>query len=236
MTETTRRNNKTAECISGGRAENSLPSAGEIGAIVFDLDGTLYVSDEFAATIQEGAAVYLSGVLQVSVEEARRAMAETRSRLAEHGVVRTLSAVCRSLGGNISDVHAFFHTYLAPELFLMRDDRVVALLEHLRQRFALYVYTNNSRVLVERITNILGINGCFKAIFSIDDTWRAKPDEERLRQILKIIGLPPQKVLFVGDRYEVDLRLPEQTGCPVYLSTSVDQLLLLDQLAGSEDT
>jgi len=232
MTETACVSNGTAECIS----EVSLPAAGEIGAIVFDLDGTLYVSDGFAATIQEGAAVYLSGLLQVSVEDARRAMAETRRHLAERGVVRTLSAVCRSLGGSISDVHTFFHTYLTPESFLVRDERVVALLERLRQRFALYVYTNNSRVLVERITNILGISGCFDAVFSIDDTWRAKPDEERLQQVLKIIGLPPNKVLFVGDRYEVDLRLPEQTGCPVFLSTSVDQLLLLDQLAGSEGT
>jgi len=40
----------------------------------------------------------------------------------------------------------------------------------------------------------------------------------------------PAEALFVGDRYDVDLRLPEQRGCPVYLSRSVEQLLRLEEL------
>lgn len=237
MTETTQNSNSSAGCIASRTSGIPTPCAGEIRAIVFDLDGTLYVSDEFAAAIQEGAAVYLSGVLEVSVEEARQTMAATRRRLTgERGAVQTLSAVCVSLGGSISGVHVFFQKHLTPELFLMRDDRVVTLLKRLRQQFALYVYTNNNRALAVRITNILGIDGCFNGIFSIDDTWQAKPDEERLGQILKIIGLPACEVLFVGDRYEVDLRLPEQKGCPIFLSTKIDQLLRLDQLAGSKGT
>jgi FMN phosphatase YigB (HAD superfamily) len=237
MTETTQHNNSSAERIVIGKSGITIPLAEEIRAIVFDLDGTLYVSEEFATAIQGWATVYLSGVLEVSVDEARQTMAATRRRLTEErGAVQTLSAVCCSLGGSMPDIHAFFQKHLTPESFLMRDNRVVALLKRLRQQFALYVYTNNSRFLVERISNILGIDGCFNGIFSIDDTWRAKPDEERLGQILKIIGLPACEVLFVGDRYEVDLRLPEQKGCPVFLSTNIDQLLRLDQLAGSEGT
>jgi HAD superfamily hydrolase (TIGR01549 family) len=237
MTKTTQHSNNSAECVSSRKNEITIPLAGEIRAIVFDLDGTLYVSDEFAAAIQDGAAVYLSGVLEVSVEEARQTMAATRRRLTkERGVVQTLSTVCVSLGGSIPDVHAFFQKHLTPESFLIRDDRVVALLKRLRQQFALYVYTNNNRALTARSTRVLGIDGCFNGIFSIDDTWRAKPDEERLEQILKTIGLPACEVLFVGDRYEVDLRLPEQKGCPVFLSTNIDQLLRLDQLVSSEGT
>jgi len=209
----------------------NLPDGAEIKAIVFDLDGTLYVSDEFAATIQDGAADYLAGVLGVGSEEARRMIAATRSRLAEEsGTVQTLSAVCRVLGGSVEALHAHFRQYLCPESFLKRDERVVALLERLRRHFALYIYTNNNRTLTTRILNLLGLEICFAGIFTIDDSWRAKPDETRLEQILNEIGLGAAEVLFVGDRYEVDLRLPEKAGCQVYLSRSVDQLLRLDSI------
>jgi len=49
-------------------------------------------------------------------------------------------------------------------------------------------------------------------------------------RILEKIGLSPSEALFVGDRYDVDLRVPEQLGCPVYLSQNLEQLLRLDEL------
>jgi putative hydrolase of the HAD superfamily len=76
----------------------------------------------------------------------------------------------------------------------------------------------------------LGLDGLMNSIFTIDDTWQGKPDVEMLRGILEKIGLLPHEALFVGDRYDVDLRLPEQLGCPVYLSQSLEQLLRLEEL------
>lgn len=209
----------------------TLPPGAVIRAIVFDLDGTLYVSNEFAAAIQDGAVAYLAALLGVDVEQTRAMMAATRGRLAgERGAAPTLSAVCRALGGTLPDLHAFFQDRLRPESFLLRDQRVVDLLDNLRQNCVLYIYTNNSRPLVTRILNALGIDGRFSGIFTIDDSWRAKPDQVRLEQILEIIGQPPQRVLFVGDRYDVDLRLPEQNGCPVFLTRTIEQLQHLDRL------
>ncbi|NVN89046.1 MAG: HAD family hydrolase [Desulfuromonadales bacterium] len=234
MTETARHSNASVEHDADRTEGISFPPSAEIRAIVFDLDGTLYVSNEFADAIQDSAAVYLSGVLGVGEQEAHEAMAATRNRLTkERGVTQTLSAICASLGGSTADMHAFFQKQLSPESYLARDSRVVDLLESLGHRYALYLYTNNNRVLTERITALLGIAGCFSKVFSIEDTWRAKPDEERLEQILETLGLPPRDVLFVGDRYEVDLRLPEQKGCPVFLSRSIDRLLALGQLLDS---
>jgi HAD superfamily hydrolase (TIGR01549 family) len=204
-----------------------------IRAIVFDLDGTLYVSDRFAATIQEAAVAYMAGVKGIPRDEMARLMAAARTRLAdESGTVPTLSAVCSALGGSIPALHGYFEEQLRPESYLVRDSRVVALLEHLSQRFRLYIYTNNNHALATRITAYLGCEGFFHTVFAIDDTWRPKPDNARLEEILATIGLAPAEVLFVGDRYEVDLRLAEQKGCPIFLSQSVDQLLRLDKLIG----
>jgi putative hydrolase of the HAD superfamily len=202
-----------------------------IRAVVFDLDGTLYVSAEYAATIQNAAAEYMAGVLDLEVVEVCSLMQATRKRLAEErGTVQTLSAVCTELGGNIRDLHAFFEKVLLPEELLVRDSRVAELIERLSRGFDLYIYTNNSRVMTNRILEQLGLGRNFKRIFSIDDSWHSKPDETILEQVLTSTGFQAAEVLFVGDRYDVDLRLPEQKGCPIYLSQSVDQLLRLGKV------
>ena len=202
-----------------------------IRGIVFDLDGTLYVSKPFAVAIHDEAAGYIASLKGISVEEAQLLMTAARARLVEtHGITPTLSSVCTELGGNIRNLHAIFAAQLRPESYLLRDERVIALLERLAQRFELSLYTNNNRALTTRIIAYLGLEGFFRDIFAIDDTWLAKPDEGMLGQVLGRLGLAPAEALFVGDRYDVDLRLPEQRGCPVYLSQSVEQLLRLEDL------
>jgi len=208
----------------------AIPCA-EIRGIVFDLDGTLYVCDRYAAEIHAAAARYISALMRISRAEAGLIMAATRLRLEdENGTVQTISAVCTELGGNLPDLHRFFGQNLQPENHLIRDDRVIRLLERLAEKFILAIYTNNNRALTDRILDCLGLDGLVAHIFTIDDTWRGKPDEEMIRRVLKTLGLSPEEALFVGDRYEVDLRVPEQLGCPVYLSQSLEQLLRLEEL------
>jgi putative hydrolase of the HAD superfamily len=202
-----------------------------IRGIIFDLDGTLYVSHVFADTIQNAAIAYIAKLKAITTDDAGQLMEGTRSLLAkETGTEPTLSAICTSLGGNAPDLHTFFKGSLQPETYLTRDDRVVTLLERLAQHMPLYLFTNNNRDLTTRIIDCLGLYGRFLHIYTIDDTWKAKPDEGLLDQILAGTGLKPSEALFVGDRYDVDLRLPEQRGCPVYLSQSIEQLLRLEEV------
>ena len=203
----------------------------EIRGIVFDLDGTLYVCDRFAAEIQAAAAAYIAGVKRITVAEAGLLITATRLRLTEEsGTVQTISAVCRELGGSVQELHRFFERTLRPEAHLVRDERVIRLLERLAERFSLYIYTNNNRVLTTRIIDYLGLDGVVRGTFTIDDVWRSKPDEGMVKRVLEEIGLSPTEALFVGDRYDVDLRVPEQLGCPVYLSQNLEQLLRLEEL------
>lgn len=203
----------------------------EIRGIIFDLDGTLYVCENFAAEIHDAAAAYIAGLKGISQEEAAQLMGAARKKLAEEsGTVQTLSAVCRELGGSVQELHRHFVHKLRPEAYLVRDERVIRLLETLAERFPLYIYTNNNRVLTTRIINHLGLNHALHGLFTIDDEWRAKPDEEMVKMMLETIGLSPDEALFVGDRYDVDLRVPEQLGCPVYLSQNLEQLLRLEEL------
>lgn len=204
------------------------PALRQVRGIIFDLDGTLYESQEFAATIQEAAAQYIAGIKTCGPSVARSLIIETRLRLAEERhEIPTLSAVCNALGGTIQGLHAYFQAHLHPEHYLSRDQRVITLLENLARRCTLYLYTNNNRALTMRILVLLGLGGFFRKIHALDDTWIAKPDSGMLQLILDEAGLQPEEALFVGDRYDVDLRLPEQIGCQVYLSKTVDDLLKL---------
>jgi putative hydrolase of the HAD superfamily len=205
--------------------------AGNIRGIIFDLDGTLYVCEAFADTIQDAALTYMAGLLEIKQSQACQLMADTRQRLAqENGTLPTLSAVCSELGGDIKELHRCFTEILQPEEYLLPDQRVTALLRRLAARFSLYLYTNNNRALATRILTCLGLEDLFQGIFAIDDAWLAKPDERALADILAKTALAPAEALFVGDRYDVDLRLPEQFGCPVYLTRKVEQLLRLEEL------
>jgi putative hydrolase of the HAD superfamily len=208
----------------------TLPCS-DIRGIVFDLDGTLYVCDDFAASIHDVATDYIASLKGIGRAEAGLMMTATRLRLSEESdTLPTLSSVCVLLGGDIRELHCFFEEKLRPEACLVRDERVINLLARLSEQFPLYIYTNNNRALATRIINYLGLDGMFKSIFAIDDYWIAKPDEEMLAKVLAEIGLKPAEALFVGDRYDVDLRVPEQQGCPVYLSQSLEQLLRLEEL------
>jgi putative hydrolase of the HAD superfamily len=209
----------------------SASTSAEILGIVFDLDGTLYVCDRFAAEIQAAAAAYIAGVKRITQSEAGLLITATRQRLMEEScTVQTISAVCRELGGSVQELHRLFERTLRPEAHLVRDERVIRLLERLAERFSLYIYTNNNRVLTTRIIDYLGLDGVVRGTFTIDDAWRSKPDEGMVNRVLEEIGLSPNEVLFVGDRYDVDLRVPEQLGCPVYLSQNLEQLLRLEEL------
>jgi len=203
----------------------------DIRGIIFDLDGTLYVSPSFAAAIQEAAANYISEIRRIDLEEARRLMTETRRYLIdERDEIPTLSAVCCELGGNVRDLHSYFEATLQPEAHLTQNQDVIALLENLSKSRPLYLFTNNNRALTTRILELIGLTTLFRHTYTIDDTWKGKPDDGLLDRILAENGLMPSQALFVGDRYDVDLRLPEQRGCPVYLSQSIEQLLRLETL------
>jgi putative hydrolase of the HAD superfamily len=101
--------------------------------------------------------------------------------------------------------------------------------------FELYLYTNNNCQLSGRIMNVLGLTDLFRRVFTIEETWSPKPDRRTLLNILKEIGKKPEECLFVGDRYDVDLRLPAELGSAVCLVKSVDELLPLCKLLHEEN-
>lgn len=204
-----------------------LPRPENLKAIVFDLDGTLYRNDRLGEEVNLSAIRYVAALRQVDMTDAEAMLQRARVESGDGG---TLSRAVVALGGNLPEMHRRFAADIHPEEFLKRDERVPKLLKLLSTRFQLYLYTNNNRDLSGRIMAQLGVTGLFREIFTIEDYWLPKPDSKLIADILTKIAVKPAEALFVGDRYEVDLMVPESMGCPIFESQTVEELLTLEQL------
>ena len=202
-----------------------------IKAIIFDLDGTLYVSDPFEHAVWESVSRYAGELLGIPSEEAGQRIKELRQRLTEErGTLQTLAVAIEVLGGTVPEMHRRFAEELEPQQYIKSDPRVKPLLDQLGKRYTSWLLTNNNQTLTNKILACLGLEQNFDRIITINDTWRPKPDQSVLDQVLSDLGLPPEAVLFVGDRYDIDLRLPKQQGCPVLLTKTIDELMQLEAL------
>ncbi|MCM0084446.1 HAD family hydrolase [Geomonas sp. Red32] len=205
-----------------------------IKAIVFDLDGTLYQNEQMGGQVNLSACRYIAELKGVSVEQADLMLEEARDSLA--GLAATLSQAVISLGGNMHDLHERMAREVRPEGLLAVDERVVGLLKDLASRFGIHIYTNNNRSLSARIMKLIGVADFFCKVFTIEDFWRPKPDEETLIFLLDAIGAKAEETLFVGDRYQVDLALPATLGAKVFESCTIEQLLGLREFLAQEPT
>lgn len=202
-----------------------------IKAIVFDLDGTLYVSEDFEQVIWESASRYAGQLLGVSTAEGGEQLTALRQRLShQRGTQQTMAVGIEAMGGTVQELHRRFAEEVDPQPYLEKDQRIVALVEALGQRCTCWLLTNNNRILTRKILVTLGLQAAFERVITINDTWRPKPDPKVLDELLAELGHQPAEVLFVGDRYDIDLRLPAQRGCPVLLIKTVDDLMGLSAL------
>ncbi|HXV21170.1 MAG TPA: HAD family hydrolase [Desulfuromonadales bacterium] len=210
-----------------------LTDLSQIRSIVFDLDGTLYVSDEIADEIWTAACDLVAGSRGLSREGGREVLRCAKRRLAETLEEEpTLTRTCLELGIEVSDFHRALQKRVRPEAYLDHDPVLYALLDSLRDRCELYLYTNNSLPLTQKILALLGVDGMFRRLYTIEFSWRPKPDADTLERLLEDIGGPPESFLFVGDRQHVDLKIPQAAGIPTLLVSETADLLQIHKMMG----
>jgi len=186
------------------------------------------VSDDLACAIRLCASRYIASLKGIGSSDALRLIRDTQKRItALSGQETTLSMACMELGGDMKRLHRLFAEEIEPEPFLANDNILVKLLKQLEHQFELYIYTNNNRTLSEKIMKSLGVLGLFQEVFTIEDFWRPKPDISALEAVFSRIDREPAECLFVGDRYDIDLRVPAKMGSAVFLSKNVQELMVL---------
>jgi putative hydrolase of the HAD superfamily len=195
-------------------------------SLVFDLDGTLYVNRNIARQIHQSAVLYIASLKNLDEAAAEALVETTQNKVSgQCGCRPTLTAACMELGADIAEFHRRLSEAVKPELFLNPNEQLARVLTDLGSKYRLYIYTNNNRPVSLRILKLLGIDGLFRRLFTIEDSWRPKPDQEALRKVFSAIDGTPEESIFIGDRYDVDLRLPAAAGAGVLLVENEAELL-----------
>ncbi len=204
-----------------------------VRSIVFDLDGTLYTAPPLAKEIEMTAKALVAETRGLSAQEGEALLLASRRRLTEtYDEEPTLTRTLHELGIEVPEFHRAMQQRVRPERHLQHDPILYALLDSLRQGCDLYIYTNNNLPLAQKILALLGVEDLFEKLYTIEFSWRPKPDHETLNRIVEDIGGPPDEFLFVGDRHAVDLRLAEELGIRTLLVREVGDLLQIHKLLG----
>ena len=202
-------------------------------AILFDLDGTLYCNEANRAYGDELDRI--TGLLVqerygcATADEAYQRLAQDRDRLGFATRGQVLER-CFGLGLVEQNRHRERHTH--PERFLRPDPTLGRALDLLGTRFELLLGTNNTPLLARRVLAALGVDAeRFRLLIASEDVGCAKPDPAFFRAILERSGFPPEQVLALGDRPEVDLVPAAALGMGTYLVRSVVDVYTLAGIA-----
>ncbi len=184
---------------------------GDIRLILFDLDGTLFETDDVMVNRLATLLLPLARLLDFDAQRAARRIVMSMEGIV-NGVITFLDVlhldrlafwVARRadhlLHGNVKKVQ------------YRLTDRARTLLSDLKQHYRLGVVTTRSRSETERMLNATGIREFFDVIITRDDVRRLKPHPAPIRMAAETLGLPPSAVLMVGDT-PMDVRAAKAAG------------------------
>jgi len=187
----------------------------KIKGIVFDLDGTLYESGGYVRQLMEGIRDTLAEFLSMDVQASEKLLHRIR---AEYG---SITLGLKSLGIRRSDFYRRLVDKLTPERFIKPRPELLDLLSTLRRKgFKLACHTNASRALADKVLNALKIPpSIFDIIVTCDDA-DPKPTPDGYLKIIEALKLRPEELLYVGDRWRVELEPAKKLGMKTVLVSS----------------
>jgi putative hydrolase of the HAD superfamily len=187
-----------------------------IKAIIFDMDGTLYTSNEIRKQFAAAAYHTLAAADLISLERARDLIEERRAELkAESGFPIPYTLTLRSFNIPISEWHNENIKFFDPRDYLHKDKKLKQALIELKKQFCLAVMTNNNEVQTDRVLEGLGLVGLFDEVYTYNNFELLKPDPVFFKKVAAGLGIEPEACLFVGDRYDVDLRPAKELGMQI---------------------
>ncbi len=189
-----------------------------ISAILFDLDGTLLETEELKALSYARAAVELrpDAVKESEVLEAFRDLVGlSRGEVAESLMQSFgLEDAARERAEEVeSSEEEPWEAYVRlrlrvyeelledPELLLeQRYQHNIDLLRGLRRKgYPVCLATMSHRYQVERVLEVLGLDGELDYVATVDDVSKGKPDPEIDLMVSREMGVPPEEFLVVED-------------------------------------
>jgi len=179
----------------------------DIKAVIFDVDGTLYQSQEYEKHLYRCIVRVISESLGVEMQEAAEKLRQMKN------IYKTVSRSVEALGINRHRFYELLSIYAEPRNYIKHNPRTAYVLRELRRRgYKVALHTNSGRRLAEKVLDAIGIErDCYDVLITSDDA-EPKPSLNGYFMCLDRLGAKPEETLYVGDRAEVELKPAKEAG------------------------
>ena len=198
----------------------------DLRAFIFDIDSTLYTNQAYAFEQVDCQVRQFAKERGISADEARRMVADYRKKFAaEHeGSKVSLGNTLFAFGVPIEQSVQWRRELLEPADFLGRDERLVETLKMLQTKYQLICVTNNPLLPARKTLEAIGVSDFFPEIVGLDTCFKSKPALEPFQTAVNLLGIRAEQCLAVGDRYDMDIKLPLEMGMGGILVSGVEEV------------
>jgi phosphoglycolate phosphatase len=178
-------------------------------ALVFDLDGTLIDSRRDITTAVNRMRAEL-GLPPLALEQVVTMVGEGARRLIERALPERPDQVDQALS-------RYLEHYWEVCLDTTRPyPGITGMLAALAGRYPLALLSNKGEALSRQILDGLRLTRFFREILGGDSLATRKPDPAGLRLLAERLGIPPERLLLVGDTW-IDAETARNAGCAFVL-------------------
>ncbi|MDR2020811.1 MAG: HAD-IA family hydrolase, partial [Treponema sp.] len=201
----------------------------EITALIFDMDLTLYTSQEYARFQIDRILRQAAAFKGKTAEELEEDIALYRKEWAasHNGKGTSLGNVLAAMGISLDQSIRWREELLEPGDFLGEDPKLKETLNILKADYALALVTNNPVLVARKTLRALGAEEFFPVIVGMDTCGVSKPHRAPYLKAAELLGLDPRGCVSIGDRYEIDIELPQEMGMGGVLVGGVEDVYRL---------
>lgn len=204
----------------------------DLRAFIFDIDSTLYTNQAYAFEQVDCQVRQFAKERCITADEARRMVADYRKKFAaEHeGSKVSLGNTLLAFGVPIEQSVQWRRELLEPADFLGRDEQLIETLKNLQLKYQLICVTNNPVLPARKTLEAIGISDFFPEIVGLDTCLKSKPAVEPFQTAVDWLsksseaGVKAENCLAIGDRYDMDIKLPLEMGMGGILVSGVEEV------------
>ena len=204
----------------------------DLRAFIFDIDSTLYTNASYSFEQVDCQVRQFAKERGITADEARRMVADYRKKFAaEHdGSKVSLGNTLLAFGVPIEQSVQWRRELLEPADFLGRDEQLIKTLQNLKSKYQLICVTNNPVLPARKTLEALGISDFFPEIVGLDTCLKSKPALEPFQTAVDRLskaseaGVKAENCLAIGDRYDMDIKLPLEMGMGGILVSGVEEV------------
>ena len=201
-----------------------------VKGIIFDIDGTLYTSEEYVFEQVDVQVRHFAKLKSISVEAARKMVEEYKAKWAENhnGEKISLAKTMAAFGIPVAESILWRKKLIKPEKFLSHDEKLVKTIESLKSKYKIICVTNNPVFTARKTLEAIGISEFFPEIIGLDSTGLSKPHYLPFSMALQKMGVEAKNCVAVGDRFNIDIELPVKMGMGGILVDGVEDVYLFN--------